>query len=110
MKLDREDLLKKIVKTFELIQVDAKLLGKFSTLIKNNSQEEAFRLLKNYNEKCERKMDIKIARPAIHGFEEGEVFTLLLQEAYVTALVFHAEDRLLNAMWSEDWELADREP
>jgi hypothetical protein len=104
-KLAKEDILNRVIKTFEFIKVDRGLVLKVLTYLKRDELEAALFLLISYNEKCEAKNEIKIARPELHGFEEQEVLTRLIQEAYVTAKLFNAEDRLLNSIWSEDWEI-----
>jgi len=104
-RLAKEDILNRVIKTFEFIKVDRGLVFKVLTYLQRNELSMALDLLIRYNEKCESQNEIKIARPELHGFQDQEVLTRLIQEAYVTAKLFNAEDRLLNSIWSEDWEI-----
>jgi hypothetical protein len=98
--------IRRIIKTFELINVDERLIKKIKTT--SNNEKEAWSTLKKFNNKSEQDQGIKMARPILHGFNENDVFTKLIQEAYVTAKLFYAEDRMLNSMWSADWVKAAR--
>lgn len=103
--LAKEDILNQVIKTFEFIKVDRGLVLKISTYLKRDELEAALFLLISHNERCESKNEIKFERPELHGFSEQDTLTRLIQEAYVTAKLFNAEDRLLNSLWSEDWEI-----
>src|SRR5690349_1862128 len=108
MKSEKEDLrfstsafIRRIIKTFELINVDRKLLKKIKSTSKDEKQ--AWSILRKFNTDSENEQGIKMPRPILHGYNENSIFTKLIQEAYVTAKLFYAEDRLLNSMWSADW-------
>lgn len=98
--------IRRIIKTFELINVDDRLIKKIKTT--SHNEKEAWDILRKYNNRSEQAQGVKMARPILHGFNENDVFTKLIQEAYVTAKLFYAEDRMLNSMWSADWVKAAR--
>lgn len=97
----KSEFLKRILKTLEFLNIDRVLLDRFRINI--DDEEKALSSLESYNHKVERKENIKILRPMLHGYDEHDKFTRLIQEAYVTAKLFKAEDRWLNSLWSADW-------
>lgn len=97
-------LLEKLVRTFEMMDVDKDLLQDFRHYVDQENYHQAWFVLKEHNTWAESGQEIKLVRPQLHGYDEDNVFSRLVQEAYVTARLFNADDRLLNSILSGDWE------
>lgn len=97
--------LEKILKTFEFAQVNKIFLRQFRNKIKNHSHDELLLFLKNHNAEMEKEKGVKIQRPFIHGFNPLEIYYQIIQESYVAGRLYDADERMLNALWSEDWQI-----
>jgi len=97
-----------IIKTFQFLKVNKKLRKAFISEFEK-SPEDGYKVLKEFNENFEQEKEIKIERPFIHDLDANDIYTKIIQEAYVTAQLFDADIRLLNSIWSDDWEKTNYE-
>lgn len=91
-----------IIKTFQFLKVNKKLRKAFISEFEI-SPEAGYQVLKDFNENYERENVIKMERPFIHDLDSNDIYTKIIQEAYVTAKLFDADERLLKSLWSDDW-------